>query len=183
MPMKFWSLDEIPPETILILVKFWSSVSGLASRLLVSGFPISCWWHLTNDYFSERLKLASSCSLLQEGAHGWVRYGLGYGLADGYIYTHTCVCALRAFTSSYKYHHLGCLPTRISMSTVPTVAFQACPLSPFSISGFANPGGPAQMKGVFTGWFIDVIHLIKQLGRWLSCCQRKWEGKKNGMAK
>jgi hypothetical protein len=39
------------------------------------------------------------------------------------------------------------------------------------------------MKGVFTGWFIDVIHLIKQLGRWLSCCQRKWEGKKNGMAK
>jgi len=39
---------------------------------------------------------------------------------------------------------------------------EACPLSPFSISGFANPGGPAQMKGVFTGWFIDVIHLIKQ---------------------
>jgi len=91
--MKFWSLDEIPPETILILVKFWSSVSGLASRLLVSGFPISCWWHLTNDYFSERLKLASSCSLLQEGAHGWVRYDLGYGLADGYIYIHTHVCA------------------------------------------------------------------------------------------
>jgi len=39
---------------------------------------------------------------------------------------------------------------------------EACPLHPFSISGFEAPGGPAQMKGVFTGWFIDVIHLIKQ---------------------
>lgn len=39
---------------------------------------------------------------------------------------------------------------------------EACPLSPFSIAGFTTPGGPAQLKGVFTGWFVDVIHLIKQ---------------------
>ncbi|CAK9051299.1 unnamed protein product [Durusdinium trenchii] len=41
---------------------------------------------------------------------------------------------------------------------------EACPLSSFSIAGFTTPGGPAQLKGVFTGWFVDVIHLIKSLG-------------------
>lgn len=51
-----------------------------------------------------------------------------------------------------------------SLGAPPLLTREACPLHPFSISGFEAPGGPAQMKGVFTGWFIDVIHLIKLLG-------------------
>ncbi|OLQ01024.1 hypothetical protein AK812_SmicGene16255 [Symbiodinium microadriaticum] len=38
---------------------------------------------------------------------------------------------------------------------------EASPMTPFSVAGFSKPGGPAQLKGVFAGWFVDVIALIK----------------------
>ncbi|CAJ1367584.1 unnamed protein product [Effrenium voratum] len=38
---------------------------------------------------------------------------------------------------------------------------EGSPLHPFSISGFTAPGGPAQLKGVFAGWYLDVIALLK----------------------
>ena len=53
-----------------------------------------------------------------------------------------------------------------SLGLPPAVA-QGSPLHPFSISGFTAPGGPAQLKGVFAGWYLDVIALLKPL-----CCSR-----------
>ncbi|CAE7029306.1 unnamed protein product [Symbiodinium sp. CCMP2592] len=69
----------------------------------------------------------------------------------------TAVCAMEAKVVKIKYSSGQKIGDEIAGFTFN----EACPMTPFSVAGFSKPGGPAQLKGVFAGWFVDVIALIK----------------------
>jgi len=69
----------------------------------------------------------------------------------------TAVCAMEAKVVKIKYSSGQKIGDELAGFTFN----EACPMTPFSVAGFSKPGGPAQLKGVFAGWFVDVIALIK----------------------
>ncbi|CAE7273357.1 unnamed protein product [Symbiodinium pilosum] len=69
----------------------------------------------------------------------------------------TAVCAQEAAILKIKYGS----GTKVGDEIAGFTFNEASPMTPFSVEGFSKPGGPAQLKGVFAGWFVDVMALIK----------------------
>ncbi|CAE7037441.1 unnamed protein product [Symbiodinium natans] len=71
----------------------------------------------------------------------------------------TAVCAQEATILKIKYGG----DTKVGDEIAGFTFNEASPMTPFSVAGFSKPGGPAQLKGVYAGWFVDVMALIKLL--------------------
>ncbi|CAE7654141.1 unnamed protein product [Symbiodinium sp. CCMP2592] len=69
----------------------------------------------------------------------------------------TAVCAMKPTVVTVRYSS----GQKIADEILGFNFNEACPMTPFSIAGFSKPGGPAQRKGVFVGWFVDVIALMQ----------------------